>query len=71
MLLIVMSLLIDSSNHFYNAVRNRCHPNPCAHGSKCTQTKEGFECACPAGFKGKRCTGKLKRFLKSVLRIVT
>ncbi|XP_047144561.1 uncharacterized protein LOC100203132 isoform X2 [Hydra vulgaris] len=37
-------------------IRNRCHPNPCAHGSKCTQTKEGFECACPAGFKGKRCT---------------
>ncbi|XP_057309168.1 uncharacterized protein LOC130647358 isoform X2 [Hydractinia symbiolongicarpus] len=55
----VNSLLNDDDNDPLDEfVRNRCHPNPCMHGSKCTETNTGFQCSCAVGFKGRRCRAR-------------
>ena len=37
--------------------KNKCQPNPCRNGGTCTEMDDGFECSCPAEYKGPSCEG--------------
>jgi len=42
-----------------------CATQPCANGGTCTRTntKDGFKCACAAGYGGKRCDTRKDRLM--------
>ena len=50
---------IQTDEESYQCVKNLCQPSPCENAGKCiVVNNEQTECACPKGWKGKRCEGK-------------
>ncbi|XP_078373200.1 aggrecan core protein-like [Oculina patagonica] len=52
------SSLKDKQGYTYLEVENHCNADPCVGNTKCQRgyTREGFRCACSAGFTGPSCT---------------
>jgi hypothetical protein len=47
--------LRPSLNIEYTIPENHCVPSPCEHGAACTNSLDGFTCACTPGYTGTRC----------------
>ena len=50
----------QTSGESYTCLKNLCSPNPCSNGGQCIVVNdEAFQCACPRGWRGKLCSGKM------------
>ena len=39
------------------SAKSYCHPNPCLHGGKCIDGKNGYTCSCIGSYRGFNCEG--------------
>ena len=39
------------------SAKSYCHPNPCLHGGKCVDNKNGYACSCIGSYRGVNCEG--------------
>lgn len=47
----------DPREYIRSSAKSYCHPNPCLHGGKCTDSKSGYTCKCIGSYRGVNCEG--------------
>ena len=55
---ILIQISIELMFIFFSA-KSYCHPNPCLHGGKCNDNKNGYECRCIGSYRGVNCEGSV------------
>lgn len=48
--------LLSESFSFLIQAEHACLSNPCSNGGSCSETSQGYECQCAAGWSGPSCT---------------
>ena len=47
----------DIQMPLFLSAKSYCHPNPCLHGGKCVDNKNGYACSCIGSYRGINCEG--------------
>ena len=65
-LIVIPMFLKEFATIFFPAAQSKCFLSPCENGGSCIETMSGpgYECQCPAGFRGQSCEGN-KEYLTS------
>lgn len=50
-------LFVDIQMPLSLSEKSYCHPNPCLHGGKCIDNKNGYSCSCIGSYRGVNCEG--------------